>query len=118
MNIDVSREQDLVVLKTEGRIDATTCGQLDAAIAEVFDGGDSRFVIDMTGVEYISSAGLGVLLKGAKRARGAGGKIALSGLQESVTDVFEVSGFLTLFTVHASAGEAAGSLKDSGGSAC
>ena len=115
MNIDVTREQDLVVLKTDGRIDATTCRQLDQAIGDVLDGGDNCFVIDMAGVDYISSAGLGVLLKGAKRARGVEGKIALSGLQESVTQVFEVSGFLTLFAVHATAGEAAAELKASGG---
>ena len=63
-------------------------------------------MLDMQNVPYISSAGLGVLLKTAKRARAEGGRIALASLADSVNTVFEISGFLTLFVVHETCAEA------------
>lgn len=116
MDIELARESGVVVLKPVGRLDANNGPTLEQAVTGVIDGGDSRFVIDMTGVPYISSAGLGTLLKTAKQARSEGGRVALSALQETVTKVFEVSGFLQLFVVHESWNEAVAELAGESGS--
>jgi anti-sigma B factor antagonist len=119
MQVEMDREQEVLVLRPTGRLDATHGPTLEQAVQSVLDEGTSRFVIDMAGVPYISSAGLGVLLKSAKGARAQGGRIVLSGLADSVNNVFEISGFLTLFVVHATCAEAVESLGgDSEGTSC
>jgi len=115
MKVAADKQQGVVVLKPEGRLDAVNGPDLDAAIGSALDAGERRIVIDLEGVPYISSAGLGVLLKGAKRARAEDGRIALSSLHDQVTDVFQVSGFLTLFVVHETCAEAVAELE---GGAC
>jgi len=112
MQVSQERLQDVVVLRPEGRLDATNGPVLEEAAMAVIEAGDPEFVIDMKGVPYISSAGLGVLLKTAKRARAQGGRIALSGLEDSVNMVFEISGFLTLFVVHETAHDAVAMMGD------
>ena len=63
------------------------------------DGGARRVVIDLAGVEYISSAGLRVLLLAAKRLRPPQGSLVLCGLGPSVRTVLELAGFMSLFVV-------------------
>jgi anti-anti-sigma factor len=114
MEVSQERLQEIVVLQPQGRLDATNGPVFEAAAMAVIEGGDPEFVIDMKGVPYISSAGLGVLLKTAKRARAEGGRIALAGLESSVNMVFEISGFLTLFVVHETAQDAVTQLSEDG----
>ena len=59
----------------------------------------SLSVIDLAGVDYVSSAGLRVILLAGKRLKAGGGRLALAGLRDNVREVFEMSGFLTLFPV-------------------
>ena len=99
MEIDVQRAEGLVILRPVGRLDNVNGPLLEHTIWGLFDGGDAQLILDMSGISYISSAGLGVLLKSAKRARAEKGRIDLCSLQDSVTEVFEVSGFLQLFEV-------------------
>ena len=66
-------------------------------------------MVDMDGVDYISSIGLSALLKIAKRSQAAGERVAVCGLREYVNEVFAISGVLTLFTVHEVRAEAVAS---------
>jgi anti-anti-sigma factor len=63
------------------------------------DSGANRLVLDFSGLDYISSAGLRVLLMAAKRVQAEKGAMALFGMKEHVKDVFEISGFLPVLTV-------------------
>ncbi|MGC1818833.1 MAG: STAS domain-containing protein [Casimicrobiaceae bacterium] len=78
-------------------------GRLDAAQAPAaqsfLDGIQGTVTLDCTQLEYISSAGLGVLLKTQKRLLGAAGKIRLAGLKPHLRDVFVYSGFDQLFEI-------------------
>jgi anti-sigma B factor antagonist len=78
-------------------------GRLDAAQAlaaqAFFDGIQGSVTLDCTRLEYISSAGLGVLLKTQKRLLGVAGKLRLSGLKPHLRDVFVYSGFDQLFEI-------------------
>ena len=62
-------------------------------------GGAAKLVIDFSSLDYISSAGLRVLLGTAKRLSQAKGALRLFGLNETVREVFEISGFATILTV-------------------
>ena len=81
-------------------------GRLDAAQAEkaesFLDGVDGTFVIDMSGLEYISSAGLGVLLKTHKRLVVAGAGLKLVQVDSHMCNIFKYSGFDKLFEIDAS----------------
>ena len=81
---------------------------------EALDGipvdGGRKLLIDFTALDYISSAGLRVLLATAKRLSGAKGALRLFGLNETVREVFDISGFSTIFAVFATEADA---LRDS-----
>jgi anti-sigma B factor antagonist len=82
-----------VVIK--GRLDAA-----QAAAAQAFlDGVEGMVTLDCTALEYISSAGLGVLLKTQKRLLASGGKLRLSGVSRHLQDIFGYSGFDQLFEI-------------------
>ena len=73
------------------------------------DGG--VLVLDLAGLDYVSSAGLRVLLKAAKEARAAGSRFALAGLRPAVREVFEVSGFFAVLTAYPTRAEALAALR-------
>ena len=85
-----------------GRIDSVTSPSFEEAIGRGLAAGERRVVVDLGGVEYISSAGLRVLLVAAKRLRDAGGRLVLCRLNEPVRQVFDLAGFLPLFAIEAS----------------
>ena len=82
-----SKSAGLVIIA--GRLDASQCGSAQAALDNV----DGVVTLDCAGLEYISSAGLGVLLKTQKRLLAAGGKLRLVGVNRHLRDVFMYSGF-------------------------
>jgi len=106
MQIDETRQAGAVVVAPVGRIDSTTSPALDAHLVGLAKAGEHRVVIDFSGVDYISSAGLRVMLTLAKRTKEARGKVALAALGDSVKQVFALAGFLPLFAVEATAAEA------------
>ena len=107
MQIHETRHAGAVIVAPVGRIDSTTSSALDAHLLELAKAGEYRVVIDLAGVDYISSAGLRVMLSLAKRTKEAKGKLALAALGDSVRQVFELAGFLPLFTVEATGDAAA-----------
>ena len=86
-------EQGEVVMS--GRLDAAQC---ERALA-VLDGVAAPRVVDLGGLEYISSAGLGVLLKTQKRAMAAGQGLRLMNVNRHIRDIFRFAGFDRLFEV-------------------
>lgn len=99
MRIDEMRQHGVDVLAPAGRIDTTTVGALEARLNPLLAAAAPRIVVDFSGVDYISSAGLRTLLVAAKRVKGTGGGLALCGLGEPVRQVFQLAGFLPLFTI-------------------
>ncbi len=93
MQITSQIDGPVTVLTIAGRIDSRTMTSLEQAAATVVDGGGSRVVLDMGAVDYVSSAGLRAILIAAKKAKAAGGGLALFGVQPGVSEVFETSGF-------------------------
>lgn len=102
MNIQTTDHDGVMVLAPSGRIDTTTSGAVDETVRRAVDGGARRLVIDFSGVEYISSAGLRVFLVLAKRMRDLQGRLILCGMPEPVAQVFRLAGFMALFQVEAS----------------
>ena len=92
MNISETRSGDVIQIKIDGRVDTTTSPQLQNAILQAFQKGN-KLVLDFSGVEYVSSAGLRALLIGQKTANSKGGSMTLVNVAEAVLQVFKMSGF-------------------------
>ncbi|WP_334174960.1 STAS domain-containing protein [Pseudoxanthobacter sp.] len=89
----------VLVASLTGRLDSTTAKELETALLERIAAGETRLVLDFARLDYISSAGLRVVLLAGKRTSAAGGRTALSGLGTSIRAVFEISGFIAIFPV-------------------
>ena len=96
MTIEKTVDEKKLTLKVEGRLDTTTAPELEAEFAKIPDQ-TNEIVIDFEGLEYISSAGLRMLLSLQKKMMKKGG-MKLIGVNEDVNDVFEVTGFDEILT--------------------
>ena len=97
MDIKKTKNDTTLTLAIQGRIDTTTAPQLEAELRSDIDG-VTELYLDFTGVEYISSAGLRVLLS-AQKLMSRQGKMVLSHVNESVMEVFEITGFSDILTI-------------------
>jgi anti-anti-sigma factor len=102
MQIERSTQDGVALVAPAGRIDTTTSPALEEELRKLVDDGARDVLVDLGGVDYISSAGLRVLLVLAKRLRGERGRLVLCGLAGPVRQVFELAGFVPLFTIEAS----------------
>ena len=101
MHINEQQDRGVLVIAPAGRIDSTTSDRLEQLLVARISSGERRFVVDFSAVEYISSAGLRVMLMLAKRLKDARGEVAICALPEPVRQVFSLAGFLPLFAVDA-----------------
>jgi anti-anti-sigma factor len=101
MAIEIQQEHldSLRVLTLGGRLDTETAVDVELALQDLLGSGERQFLIDLSGIGYVSSAGLRVLLGLAKQLDGGKGSLRLCGLNASVTQVFEVAGFSKLFAI-------------------
>ncbi len=92
---------DVLIVKLTGRLDSGTAPPAEESFARVLASGTPRLAIDMSQLEYISSAGLRVLLVVSKKVQQAQGKMVLFGLVPNVREVFSISGFDRIFSIQA-----------------
>jgi anti-sigma B factor antagonist len=103
------------VLSLAGRLDAASAPQLKQQIDALFDQGRYRIVLDLAGLEYIASPGLRVLIEARKRARDwkitdlEGGDVRIANLPPRIKEVFDLTGFTSLFEIFPDTLEAVGS---------
>lgn len=90
---------DVLVVKMSGRLDSSTAQAAEEHLAGVIGKHSPHLALDMAQVDYISSAGLRVLLVVAKKLQQAKGKMVLFGLVPNVREVFSISGFDKIFTI-------------------
>lgn len=95
MTINIEREIELVTLRITGRLDTTTSPNLDSVINELPED-TKELVFDMSGVEYISSAGIRVLLRAYKKMNFIQGKTRIETVNNIVRKVFEMTGLLQM----------------------
>ena len=97
MTIEIKRNADATVIELVGRLDTTTAPALDKTIAE--DIGDTKnLVLNIKGLEYISSAGLRVLLSAQKKMQKIG-SMKVTNVCEAIMEVFEMTGFADILVI-------------------
>ena len=97
MTIEKKINNDAATLIVSGRLDTQTAPELEAELDSVLDG-LKELTFDMTNLEYVSSAGLRVILK-AQKAMNAQGSMKLTGVNDSIMEVFDITGFLDILTI-------------------
>ncbi len=97
LNINKTVENGKAVIRPEGRLDTVTAPELESVIKETLPG-LKELTLDFEGRDYISSAGLRVLLS-AQKAMNAQGEMKLCNVNETVMEIFEVTGFSDILTI-------------------
>jgi len=110
MELSVKNEEKGTLVTVTGRMDAVSSPEFEKELARLIDGGNINFVIDLAGLDYISSSGLRSILVTAKKLKGKNGQILLASLQAVVKEVFEISGFSAIIPIHESVEEAMAAL--------
>jgi anti-anti-sigma factor len=108
MKVDSYKEGNFCIIKVGGRMDAVTAPEFEKACMEWVGQGETTFVVDLEGLEYMSSAGLRSILILGKKLKSGGGSLSFSSLTPNVAHVFSISNFASLFPVHDSLGKALG----------
>jgi len=106
MEITQEKVNDVAVISLNGRLNVTTTGDLEAVFNKLIEEKETKVLVECRDLEYISSAGLRVLLTAAKQFKKISGEIVLAGLSQNVKQVFEISGFTTIFPIYATRDEA------------
>ena len=91
----------LGIVAVSGEVDIYTAPQFRECMVELLDAGIDRLVVDLSGVTFIDSTALGVLIGGVRRAHTAGGAIALVVTSRAVERVLAITGLDRVFTIHA-----------------
>ncbi len=99
MEIIQKEENGIVSIAIKGRLDADSSPEAEKVVKDVLKGQTTRLLFDLSSLEYLSSAGLRVLLGAAKEMRRRDGKIVLCALNAFVKEIFEVSGFQSLIPI-------------------
>ncbi len=99
MEISQKEENGIVTIAIKGRLDADSSAEAETVVKDALGGETGRLLFNLGELEYLSSAGLRVLLSAAKEMRRRDGKIVLCSLNEFVKEIFEVSGFQSLIPI-------------------
>lgn len=99
-DIQSVNQDGVVVLNLKGRVDATNSGQVHDKVMEEIKNGCNKMIINFSEVNYISSAGLRVLIFATKSFSKSSGSFAVCSLNDNIMKIFEISGLVNLFTIH------------------
>jgi anti-sigma B factor antagonist len=97
MEISVKPLKHVDIVSVTGRIDSATAPEFDNALKGLLEHGRRKLVLDFTGLEYVSSAGLRAMLSALKAAKNGGGNLVLVKVNERIRDTLTLVGFQTLF---------------------
>ena len=100
MEIGLRKEKDIVIAFVTGRMDAVTAPEFNKTILDLISKGEKTFLINLAGLNHISSAGLRCILVLAKRINPEKGEIIFTGLHGAVKETFHTSGFLSIFRTY------------------
>jgi len=99
MEISVTESDDVRILSFQGNLDTNTSPQAESEINGLIDAGSQQLLINFEKLDYISSAGLRILLATAKKLKASQGDLKICCLNETVQEVFDISGFATILSV-------------------
>ena len=100
LGFEVDQHGDYTVLAVRGEVDVYTAPRLRERLIELVSQGSHQVVVDLEGVDFLDSTGLGVLVGGLKRLRSHDGDMILVCTQPRILKVFEITGLTKVFSIH------------------
>ncbi len=111
MNINIDENDKALIISVAGKLDVKTSPELETVILDQVKNIDKPFVLNFEGLNYISSAGLRVVLIAAKHLKLKKYDLLIAGLKGTVKDVFELSGFYSIFKIFGTVEDAIAALQ-------
>ena len=108
LGLDVTDNNGWAVLAVKGEVDVYTAPRFRERLIELVSQGKHKIVVDLDGVDFLDSTGLGVLVGGLKRLRSHDGDLVLVCTQSRILKVFEITGLTKVFQIHESVDGAVG----------
>jgi anti-sigma B factor antagonist len=112
LGLDVSKVGSHAVVDVKGEIDVYTAPKLREKLIELVSEGSYDVVVNLEGVDFLDSTGLGVLVGALKRVKAHDGSLSLVCTQDKILKIFKITGLTKVFPIHASVEEATGSSSD------
>lgn len=112
MKITISKENNTTIFALKGRLDSNSAPQFEKQLQDFIIKPNTHLVFDFNNLDYISSAGLRIILNTAKAYKSGQYLFSTCAMQEHVQEVFEISGFDSFITIHRSVDESLSALKD------
>lgn len=112
VDIDIDDSGDYRVLRPQGDLDVYTVGSLRDALGKLIEEKGNRVVVDLDGVPFMDSSGLGALMGGVRRLRESGGDLAISCTREQHLKLFTITGFGEGVSIAPTVEEAAKGFRD------
>ena len=106
MDVKITTEENFTFVSIDGSLDTNTSKAAHDQLNKLVDEGNIKLLIDLTNLDYIASSGLRILLATTKKLKPLKGEMRICGLNETVNEVFEISGFTMIFNVFKTAEEA------------
>jgi anti-anti-sigma factor len=108
MSMEMTEERfgKALVLRPSGRLDGTTAADFERTLLARLDPPPTRLLLDLAELDYVSSAGLRAILVAAKRGKSVGCGLAVCRAKDHIREVFEVSGFASVVSLHETLQEA------------
>ena len=106
LGLDVTEHGSATVLAVRGEVDVYTAPRLREKLVELVSQGKYRIIVDLEGVDFLDSTGLGVLVGGLKRLRSHDGDLTLVCTQHRILKVFEITGLTKVFAIHSTVDDA------------
>nr|NQU89735.1 STAS domain-containing protein [Bacteroidota bacterium] len=106
MNLKEVKNDKAVIIEIDGRLDTTNYSSLERKLVDHIDNGNINVLIDCSNMDYISSSGLRIFLMALKKITSLKGKFVLCGLQDNIREIFEISGFTSIFPIFDNAQDA------------
>lgn len=106
MELKETKKGNYLIIYLPSRLDTSNYTQLENKLIGIIDGGEKDIIVDCSGLVYISSSGLRVLLMALKKITGINGKFHLCSLQDNIREIFEISGFTSIFNIFETVDEA------------
>lgn len=106
LNLQFEEEQGVTIVRIEGRLDAVESPNLERKLTKAIEEGKKKMVLDFAKVQYLSSAGIRLLLSTTKKLKGAGGALHLCLVGEEVMEIIKMAGFERIIQIYPTEQEA------------
>jgi anti-sigma B factor antagonist len=110
MEIIETKQEEVSVFKLKGRLDSKTSPEFEKKVFDAIELGSKNMIVDFEDLDYISSAGLRVILKATKDLKRSEGQFVLCSMKDYVKEVFEISGFDTFLPIVSTMDDAMGKM--------